>query len=76
MKRLLLAGLALVGSAMLGVLLGLALNTWHLGRPQRGQQPPRQRCPFQVELQSVVGALVLRETEKRGQVGPESLTHQ
>ncbi|XP_041878806.1 zona pellucida sperm-binding protein 3-like [Corvus kubaryi] len=80
-KRLLLAGLALVGSAMLvvavlGGLLGLALTTWRLGRPRRGQRPPRQRCPFQVELQSVVGALVLRETEKQGEVGPEPLSPQ
>ncbi|XP_068886960.1 zona pellucida sperm-binding protein 3-like isoform X1 [Aphelocoma coerulescens] len=78
-KRLLLAGLALVGSAMLvvavlGGLLGLALTTWRLGRPQQGQRPPRQRCPFQVELQSVVGTLVLRETEKQGEVGPEPLS--
>ncbi|KAM7034347.1 uncharacterized protein M8220_011462 [Acridotheres tristis] len=69
-KRFLLAGLALVGSAVLvlavlGGLLALALTTWRLGRPQQGQRPPRQRCPFQVELQSVVGALVLRETEKQ-----------
>ncbi|XP_066418542.1 uncharacterized protein [Molothrus aeneus] len=75
-KRLLLA---LVGSAVLvvtvlGGLLGLALTTGHLGRARRGQRPPRQRCPFQAELQSVVGALLLRETEK--QMGPEPLSHQ
>lgn len=80
-KRFLLAGLALVGSAMLvvavlGGLLGLALTTWRLRRPRRGQRPPRQRCPFQVELQSVVGALVLRETGKQGEVGPEPLSPQ
>lgn len=79
-KRLLLAGLALVGSAVLVVavlrgLLGLALTPWHLGRPRRGQRPPRQRCPFQAELQSVVGALVLRETETQGKMGPEPLSH-
>lgn len=70
-KRLLLA---LVGSAVLGGLLGLALTTGHLGRGRRGQQPPRQRCPFQAELQSVVEALLLRETQK--QMGPEPLSHQ
>ncbi|XP_064583309.1 uncharacterized protein LOC135454779 [Zonotrichia leucophrys gambelii] len=70
-KRLLLA---LVGSAVLGGLLGLALTTRHLGRAQRGQQPPRHRCPFQAELQSVVGALLLRETQK--QMGPEPPSHQ
>lgn len=80
-KRFLLAGLALVGSAVLvlavlGGLLALALTTWRLGRPQQGQRPPRQRCPFQVELQSVVGALVLRETEKQGEMGPGPLSHQ
>ncbi|XP_066187168.1 uncharacterized protein [Sylvia atricapilla] len=80
-KRLLLAGLALVGSAVLvvtvlGGLLALALTPWRPGRPRRGQQPPRQRCPFQAELQSVVGALVLRETEKQGKMGPEPLSHQ
>uniref|UniRef100_A0A8C3RFN9 ZP domain-containing protein n=1 Tax=Cyanoderma ruficeps TaxID=181631 RepID=A0A8C3RFN9_9PASS len=80
-KRLLLAGLALVGSAVLvvavlGGLLGLALTTWGLGRPRRGQRPPRQRCPFQAELQSVVGALVLREREKQSKMGPEPLPHQ
>ncbi|TRZ20927.1 hypothetical protein HGM15179_006108 [Zosterops borbonicus] len=79
-KRLLLAGLALVGSAVLvvavlGGLLGLALTPWHLGRPRQGQRPPRQRCPFQAELQSVVGALVLRETETQGKMGPEPLSH-
>ncbi|CAN8193260.1 unnamed protein product [Coccothraustes coccothraustes] len=73
--------LALVGSAVLvvtvlGGLLGLALTTWRLGRAQRGRRPPRQRCPFQAELQSVVGALLLRETEKQGQIGPEPLSHQ
>uniref|UniRef100_A0A803W6C9 ZP domain-containing protein n=2 Tax=Ficedula albicollis TaxID=59894 RepID=A0A803W6C9_FICAL len=78
-KRLLLAGLALVGSAVLVVaVLGglLALSTRHLGRARQGQRPPRQRCPFQAELQSVVGALLLRETEKQGQMGPEPLSHQ
>ncbi|XP_032931881.1 uncharacterized protein LOC117004867 [Catharus ustulatus] len=80
-KRLLLAGLALVGSALLvvavlGVLLALALTTWCSGRPRQGQRPPRQRCPFQVELQSVVGALVLREMEKQGEMGPQPLSHQ
>ncbi|XP_039936925.1 uncharacterized protein LOC120760567 isoform X2 [Hirundo rustica] len=80
-RRFLLAGLALVGSAVLvvavlGVLLGLALTTRRLGRPPRGQRPPRQRCPFQAELQSVVGALVLRETEEQGKMGPEPLSHQ
>ncbi|XP_066055695.1 uncharacterized protein [Chamaea fasciata] len=81
MKRFLLAGLALVGSAVLvvavlGGLLGLALTTWGLGRPRQGQRPPRQRSPFQAELQSVVGALVLRETEKQGKMGPEPLSRQ
>lgn len=76
MKRFLLAGLALVGSVVLVVtvlegLLGLAMTTWHLGRHRRGQRPPRHKCPFQVELQSVVGALVLREREEQGEVGPE-----
>ncbi|RMC06069.1 hypothetical protein DUI87_17614 [Hirundo rustica rustica] len=80
-RRFLLAGLALVGSAVLvvavlGVLLGLALTTRRLGRPPRGQRPPRQRCPFQAELQSVVGALVLRETEEQGKMGPEPRSHQ
>lgn len=81
LRRFLLAGLALVGSAVLvvtvlGVLLGLALSTWCLGRPRQGQRPPRQRCPFQAELQSVVGALLLRETEKQSELGPEPLSHQ
>lgn len=80
-KRLLLAGLALVSSALLvvavlGVLLALALTTWCSSRPRQGQRPRRQRCPFQVELQSVVGALVLREMEKQGEMGPQPLSHQ
>lgn len=80
-KRFLLAGLALVGSALLvvtvlGVLLALALTIWCSGRPWQGQQPPRQRCPFQIELQSVVGALALREREKQGEIGPQPLSHQ
>ncbi|XP_064248816.1 uncharacterized protein LOC135282720 isoform X3 [Passer domesticus] len=73
--------LALVGSAVLvvsvlGGLLGLALSTRRLRRAPRGQRPPRQRCPFQAELQSVVGTLLLRETEKQGQMGPEPPSHQ
>lgn len=73
-KRFLLAGLALVGSALvvaalLGGLLGLALAVWSLGRRRWGRRRP---CPFQVELQSVVGALVPRELEKGGEVGPDS----
>ncbi|XP_068017821.1 zona pellucida sperm-binding protein 3-like [Melanerpes formicivorus] len=72
-KRLLLAALALLGSALLaatlvGALLGLALATWRL----RGQRRRRRRghCPFQAELQSVVGALASRESEKGHEVGP------
>ncbi|XP_023793535.1 uncharacterized protein LOC111936677 isoform X1 [Cyanistes caeruleus] len=77
LKRFLLAGLALVGSAVLLVtVLGLALTTRRLGRARQRQRPPRQRCPFQAELQSVVGALVLREMEKQGEMGPEPLSQQ
>ncbi|KAJ7425188.1 zona pellucida sperm-binding protein 3-like protein [Pitangus sulphuratus] len=80
-KRFLLAGLALVGSAVVvvaavGGLLGLALTTWRPGTQRRGRRPPRHRSPFQAELQSVVGALVLRETGKRGEVGPDPLSLQ
>ncbi|XP_075575053.1 uncharacterized protein LOC142594564 [Pelecanus crispus] len=78
LKRFLLVGLALVGSALVtatlvGGLLWLALAAWRLGRHQRGRRwrRPRQQCPFHAELQSVVGALVPRELEKGGEVGPD-----
>ncbi|XP_074462991.1 uncharacterized protein LOC141750914 [Larus michahellis] len=74
-KRFLLAGLALLGSALVaatlvGGLLGLALAVWRLGGRRRGQRQRRRQCPFQAELQTVVGALGPRETKKRGEVGP------
>ncbi|XP_075626045.1 uncharacterized protein LOC142604308 [Balearica regulorum gibbericeps] len=76
MKRFLLAGLALVGStlaaaALVGGLLGLALAIWRLGGRRRRRRRQRRHCPFHAELQSVVGALVPRELEKEGEVGPD-----
>ncbi|XP_072207412.1 zona pellucida sperm-binding protein 3-like [Excalfactoria chinensis] len=79
-KRLLLAGLALVGSAVLvaivvGSVLGLGLAAWRLQGTRRGRRPPRRpprrQCPFQAELQAVVGALVPRDVEKSGESGTE-----
>ncbi|XP_046784232.1 uncharacterized protein LOC124417211 isoform X2 [Gallus gallus] len=71
-KKLLLVGLALVGSAVVvaiivGSVLGLGLAAWRLRGARRGRRPPRRQCPFQAELQAVVGALVPREAEKRGE---------
>ncbi|XP_021268800.1 zona pellucida sperm-binding protein 3-like [Numida meleagris] len=75
-KKLLLAGVALVGSAVVaativGSALGLGLAAWRLRGARRGRRPPRRQCPFQAELQAVVGALVPREMEKRGESGTE-----
>ncbi|XP_050762881.1 zona pellucida sperm-binding protein 3-like [Gymnogyps californianus] len=75
-KRFLLAGLALVGSAvvaatLVGGLLGLALAAWRLVKHRQRRRRPRRQCPFHAELQSVVGALVSREWEKGGEVGPD-----
>lgn len=72
MKKLLLAGLALVGSivvvaVIVGSLLGLGLAAWRLRGARPVRRPPRRQCPFQAELQAVVGALVTREEEKREQ---------
>ncbi|KAK2523075.1 hypothetical protein Q9233_010434, partial [Columba guinea] len=74
-KRFLLAGLALLGSALVaatlvGGLLALAVVTWRVGR-RRGRRRVRRQCPFQAELQSVVRALVPRELEKGAEVGPD-----
>nr|XP_021143829.1 uncharacterized protein LOC110359134 [Columba livia] len=74
-KRFLLAGLALLGSALVaaalvGGLLALAVATWRAGR-RRGRRRARRQCPFQAELQSVVRALVPRELEKGAEVGPD-----
>ncbi|OPJ75176.1 hypothetical protein AV530_014226 [Patagioenas fasciata monilis] len=74
-KRFLLAGLALLGSALVaaalvGALLALAVATWHAGR-RRGRRRARRQCPFQAELQSVVRALVPRELERGAEVGPD-----
>ncbi|XP_042742942.1 zona pellucida sperm-binding protein 3-like [Lagopus leucura] len=71
-KKLLLAGLALVGSivvvaVIVGSLLGLGLAAWRLRGARPVRRPPRRQCPFQAELQAVVGALVTREEEKREQ---------
>lgn len=76
MKKLLLVGLALVGSAVVvaiivGSMLGLGLAAWRLQGARRGRRPLRRQCPFQAELQAVVGALVPREAEKRGESGTE-----
>ncbi|XP_040433026.1 zona pellucida sperm-binding protein 3-like isoform X2 [Cygnus olor] len=81
-KKLLLAGLALLGSAvvaaaLVGSVLALGLAVWRLRRGQRRRRRPRRQCPFQAELQAVVGALVPRELEKQGEPGLEyrSLEH-
>ena len=76
MKKLLLAGLALVGSVVVvavtvGSLLGLGLAAWRLRGARPVRRPPRRQCPFQAELQAVVGALVPREEEKHGESGME-----
>ncbi|XP_015733907.1 uncharacterized protein LOC107321479 [Coturnix japonica] len=75
-KKLLLAGLALVGSAvvvaiMVGSVLGLGLAAWRLQGTRRVRRPPRRQCPFQAELQAVVGALVPKEVERSGESGTE-----
>ncbi|XP_064024709.1 uncharacterized protein LOC135188884 [Pogoniulus pusillus] len=75
-KRLLLAVLALLGSALaaatlVGALLGLALATWRLRGQRRRRQRLRHRCPFHAELQSVVGALASRQAEEGDSVGPD-----
>lgn len=81
-KKLLLAGLALLGSAivaavLVGSVLAMGLAVWRLRRGQRRRRRPRRQCPFQAELQAVVGALVPRELEKQGEPGSEyrSLEH-
>ncbi|XP_066835261.1 zona pellucida sperm-binding protein 3-like [Anser cygnoides] len=81
-KKLLLAGLALLGSAvvaaaLVGSVLALGLAVWRLRRGQRRRRRLRRQCPFQAELQAVVGALVPRELEKLGEPGSEyrSLEH-
>ncbi|XP_027325686.3 uncharacterized protein [Anas platyrhynchos] len=81
-KKLLLAGLALLGSAivaatLVGSVLAMGLAVWRLRRGQRRRRRPRRQCPFQAELQAVVGALVPRELEKEGEPGSEyhSLEH-